>query len=179
MKDTLRLIVATAVLVASVSMVAVAPAAAQSDGGISLEAEGGEVDAGGNVTVSFTVENTGNATGVVLNITDMPDGWEVQSQENANGTWNDNENKWVWLTVGADETVEPSVTLSVPSDASGEYTIAATASTSDTSTDAEATVSVAGSGTETSTSGGSGPGFGAAVTVVALLAVALFARRRH
>ena len=178
MKETLRLLVATAVLVASVSMVAVAPAAAQSDGGLEVSAEGGEVDAGENVTVSFSVENTGEATGVVLNITEAPDGWSVVSQENANGTWNSNENKWIWLTVDADETVEPSVTMSVPDDASGEYTVGATASTSDSSTDVEATVTVAGSGTETSTSGGSGPGFGVAVTLVALLAVALLARRQ-
>jgi PGF-CTERM protein len=177
MKDTLRLLVATAVVVASVSMVAVAPAAAQS-GGLEVSAEGGEVDAGENVTVSFSVENTGEATGVVLNITEAPDGWSVVSQENANGTWNSNENKWIWLTVDADETVEPSVTMSVPDDASGEYTVGATASTSDSSTDVEATVTVAGSGTETSTSGGSGPGFGVAVTLVALLAVALLARRQ-
>lgn len=180
MKDTLRLLVATAVLVASVSMVAVAPAAAQSDGGISVEAEAGDVEAGENVTVSFSVENTGDSsTGAVLDITEMPDDWAVQSHENSNGTWNDNEHKWVWLSIDAGATEEPSVTLSVPDDASGEYTVGATATTTDDSDDAEVTLSVAGTETETDASGSGGPGFGAAVTVVALLAVALLARRRR
>jgi len=180
MKDALRLLIATAVLL---SAVAVVPAAAQSDGGLELTASGGEADPGETVTVSFSVENTGSATGVVLNVTAMPDGWTVQAHENDGGTWNGNENKWVWLTVDSDETVEPSVTLAVPEDASGEHTVAATASTSETATSAEATVTVSSAGTatdaEAGTSDGSGPGFGAAMTVVALLAVALLARRRQ
>lgn len=180
MNDALRLIVATAVLVASVSMVAVAPAAAQSDGGLSVDAEAGDANAGETVTISFSVENTGDDTGVVLNITEIPDGWEIQSHENDNGTWNSNENKWIWLTVPGGETVEPSVTMSVPDDAADEYTVGATASTSQTSTDVEATIGVAGAdnGTATETSGGSGPGFGVVLTLVAVLAAALLARRQ-
>jgi len=183
MRATLRLIVAAAVLVASVSMVAVAPAAAQSDGTLSLSVStsADSVEPGEELTISYTIENTGDeTTGVVLDVTGVPDGWSVAEHSDDGATWRDDQ-KWLYQTVESGSSVEPSVTYTVPDDASGEFTVGGNATTSaSSSTTAETTVTVGDSAnaTATATSGGSGPGFGAAVTVVAVLAVALLVHRR-
>jgi PGF-CTERM protein len=174
MRDAIRALLLTATLLATVAMVATAPAVAQSDGTLDLTVSADDATAGENATVSYTVENTGDEpVAVVLDVTDVPEGWTVQAHADDGGNWRQ-DGKWLFQTVEAGDSVEPSVTFGVPEDASGEYTIGGNASTAASSTTAEATFSVA-----TPTSSGSGPGFGVAVTTVALLAVALLARRQH
>lgn len=176
MRDAIRTLLLTAALLATVAMVATAPAVAQSDGSLSLTVDADDATADGNVTVSYTVENTGDEpTAVVLDVTDVPDGWTVQAHDDDGGNWRE-DGKWLFQTVDAGDSVEPSVTLGVPEDASGEYTIGGNASTSSSSTTGETTFQVTGA---TPTSSGSGPGFGAAVSAVAVLAVALLARRQR
>lgn len=177
MRHAVRLSVAMAVLVGAVALVAVAPATAQSDS-LDLSISADNATAGEEITVTFTVENTGDeASGVILDITETPDDWSIESHEDDGGTWRQ-DGKWLFQTVESGDSVEPSVTMAVPENVSGEYTVAGNASTSETSTTAEATISVTDpSATEGSSAGG--PGFGPVVALVALVAVALLARRRR
>ena len=176
MRGALRPLVVTAVLLGTVAMVAVAPVAAQSASSLDLSVEADDIEPGEELTVSYTLENTGDeAAAVVLDVTGVPEDWSVEGHEDDGGTWRD-DNKWLFQTVESGDSVEPTVTFAVPENASGEFTVGGNASTASASTTAETTLTV---GSATPTSGGSGPGFGAAVTVVALLAVALLARRQH
>ncbi|WP_459193719.1 PKD domain-containing protein [Halosimplex sp. J119] len=88
-------------------------------------------DAGTEVTVPLSLTNDGEAQAFTLDV-DAPESFSVTSQSSDGGTWNAEETRWEWETVGTGETVQPSVTLAVPEDASGNYTVAATAIAADT-----------------------------------------------
>ena len=150
--------------------------AAQETGNESLDltVESGEVQAGENVTVTFTLENTGSQdTGAILNVTASPSEWTVTGHDDADGLWRSDQ-KWLFQTVPAGESVSPSITYQVPENASGEITIAATAMSGDQSVQDEVTLDVQSGADDSS----SIPGFGVTGAVIALMAVALLARRR-
>jgi len=93
--------------------------------------------------------------------------------------------KWLYQSLPAGETVAPSLTLSIPADASGSYDVTAYATDGDKRTAATATVTV-GEESDTATdgptdtaTGGSGPGLTAAGAVAALVGATLLARRRR
>jgi len=176
MRHAVRLTVAATVVVAAVAMVAVAPATAQSADELSITISADDVDPGENLTASFAVENTGDEPfAVVIDVTELPDDWELQSHDDDGATWRSDQ-KWLFQTVESGDSVEPSLTVAVPNDASGEYTIAGNASTTSAAATNETTVTV---GEEVETSSGFGPGFGPVVAVIALLAAALLAHRRR
>ena len=159
----------------------------------STTADGGS--AGGEVTVTFTFENTADETATaIINVTSIPAGWDVAERTDDGGTWNAGDRKWLYTIVPPGSSVSPSLTLSVPADANGTYNVSAIASdgsetiqsnvtfafgtasepttgtdtgdmTTDTETQTDATASPV-----TDATGGSGDGFGVAVTGVALLA---------
>jgi len=155
-----------------------------------VTATASDAAAGGTVTVTFTVENTATeASSAIVNVTALPEGWGIENRTDAGGFWNGGEHKWLYQSVPAGETVAPSLTLSIPADASGSYDVAAYAtddpSVSDNRTAATATVTV-GEESDTATdgptdtaTGGSGPGLTAAGAVAALVGATLLARRRR
>jgi len=91
------------------------------------------VSPGDTVTVTFTVTNTGDEeSAYILNISDYPDDWTIADQQNDGGTWNDDEKKWLWLTVEPDANKQPTVTFEVPEgSADGPRTIDAEVRDSD------------------------------------------------
>jgi PKD repeat protein len=88
--------------------------------------------AGTNATVTFALENTGsNTSGFLLDVESLPGNLTLVSQSADGGTWKGAETKWLWQSVGPNETVEPSVTIGVPDGANGTYEIRARARTAD------------------------------------------------
>lgn len=184
----------TALLVVGLTVLAVPAVTAQDSSTLSLSIEASEAAAGENVTVTFTLENTGDEpTAAILDVSERPDDWEMAGHENDGGVWQGDDEKWLFQTVEAGGAVEPSITLTVPEDASGEFTIAGNVSETESSTTAETTLTIGAEETETEASGDGddggdggdegttnlpGPGFGVVGAIAALLAVALLARRR-
>lgn len=136
-----RLLVVLTVFGAAVPYAALAAPA-------TLTASGGTTSPGETVTVSFTLENTGSeASAYILDASSLPDDFSIESRDDDGGTWKGSENSWLWQTVEAGNTVEPSLTISVPSDANGEYSVDAEAKDSDGVQDtATATITVEGGG---------------------------------
>ena len=78
---------------------------------------------GTNTTVTFNLENTGETnSSYILNLS-LPEGWTAVDYDNAGGDRQDGEAKWLWQTITPNETVSPSVTLEVPEDIEGTYTV--------------------------------------------------------
>jgi PGF-CTERM protein len=162
-----------AVVVLSAAAVG-APAAAQADSSLDVTVTAGAAEAGGNVTVTVDVTNDGDeASAVIVNATTLPARWSVVASD-ADGGSQQSETKWLFMAVAAGDSVSPSLTLAVPSNATGDHTIGVAASTDQTTASDEATISLGGG-----SFGAAGPGFGPAVAVVALLGAALLARARR
>jgi PGF-CTERM protein len=89
----------------------------------SLNATGGTVQAGENLTVSFNLTNTGDETrGYVLNLTkSIPDTFTIANHTDDGGTYSTSGPSWVWTGIESGSSANPSVTLQVPESASGEY----------------------------------------------------------
>jgi len=81
--------------------------------------------AGETVTITFTLENTGENAGSYIVDVSLPENWEVVERSDDGGTWKQSENKWLWQTIEAGATAEPSVTVQIPEDTSGTHTIEA------------------------------------------------------
>ena len=89
----------------------------------SLTSDDVSTPSGTEATVQFGLENTGQQDeGYILNLT-LPEGWEISDRTDDGGTWNSNETKWLWETVGQGEQVQPAVTVSVPEDTEGTYSV--------------------------------------------------------
>jgi PGF-CTERM protein len=184
-----RNVVPVAVIAAAVALAGVAAPVAAQQGDLSLSLQGGEVAPGENVTVTFTLQNNANqSVGAIVNLTSAPDGWTVANHTDGDGLWREDQ-KWLFQTVPAGGSVAPSITFSVPDDASGPFTVEAQAETNNASVSGSTTLQATGGAMQTTTSAESeadggegtsalGPGFGAVAAVVALLAVALLARRQ-
>lgn len=81
---------------------------------------------GSEVTVQLSMTNTGNETvyGPAVQIVDIPDNWNITSIEADGGTARVESGEVLYLSVGPNSTVNPSVTFDVPTNASpGEYSI--------------------------------------------------------
>jgi len=159
---------------------------------LGIEAEASDAEAGGETTVTITFSNNGDeGSGFIVDVTDMPDGWEIENHSDDGGNWNDDESKWLFQRVGAGDSVEPTVTISIPEDASGENEIEIEAlDNEDNSATATATVDLGSEeeedgegdgedGDDGGSSGVTGPGFGAGLAVLAILGAALLALRRQ
>lgn len=119
------------------------PVAGQSDG-LTVSATTDSVEPGGEVVVTFETTNTGDdPTAAILNVTERPD-WSVANRSDDGGLWRDS-GKWLFQTIDAGETATPALRFSVPADASGEYTVAATVTDGDSTASTETTIQVAGS----------------------------------
>lgn len=173
---------------------------------LGIEAETSEAEPGGTTTVTITFSNSGDeGTGGIVDLAEMPDGWEVVNHSDDGGIWNADESKWLFQRVEAGGSVEPTVTLSIPEDANGEQEIEVRGTDGNMNVTTTATVSLGSaddeSGETTDEAGettdddgettdedgdvsgestsGSGPGFGAGTAVLAVLGAALLALRRQ
>jgi len=85
----------------------------------------GQAAPGEEITIEFSLENTGdNPRGYVLNAS-IPESWVVVNQTSGGAVWNAAEHKWAWMTVQADSVVTTSVTIAVPENATDSYTFEA------------------------------------------------------
>ena len=90
-----------------------------------VSAENVSAQNGTEATVQFELENTGRDTnGYILDL-DLPERWTVVNHTTDAGTWKPSENKWLWQSIAPNEEVKPTVTMSVPDEAEGTYTISA------------------------------------------------------
>ena len=86
---------------------------------------------GTNTTVTFDLENTGETnSSYILNLS-LPEGWTAVDYNNDGGDRQDGEAKWLWQTITPNETVSPSVTLEVPKNIEGTYTVSGDALSND------------------------------------------------
>jgi len=84
---------------------------------------------GEEITVRYTLSNTGEAdSGYILDAAALPEGWSIVDRNDDGGVWKASETKWLFQTVPVDNSVTPSLTVSIPNDAAeGSYTLTATA----------------------------------------------------
>jgi hypothetical protein len=115
-KQSILSILLTALMVVSVLSVGAGSVAAQP--AVTVSGQDAATTPGSTVTVSFTVDNTGSATGAILDLQNVPSDWTIESQDAAGGTWSSSESKWLWQTIDADNSKTVSVTFQVPSDTS-------------------------------------------------------------
>jgi PGF-CTERM protein len=83
-----------------------------------------EAEPGTQVTISYTLTNTGaNKSAYILDLS-LPANWTVVNHTDDGATWKSTDNSWLWQTVDPGESVTPSVTLEIPSDAApGDYIV--------------------------------------------------------
>ncbi|WP_254840908.1 NEW3 domain-containing protein [Natronomonas marina] len=79
---------------------------------------------GDQVTVDFTITNTGNNDSAYALDHTIPSDWTVVSTSDAGGTYSDGKSEWVFQTIQPGDSKEPSVTFQIPNDAqTGDYTV--------------------------------------------------------
>jgi PKD repeat protein len=122
-----------AILVVSVILVVALSAAmiTSAAGSAELSATRNTTAPDGQATVTFELTNTGSEAGGYILALSLPDGFGVAETSDAGGTWNAEESKWLYQTIDAGASKSPSVTLSVPADATGDYAIEGTVKTAD------------------------------------------------
>jgi PGF-CTERM protein len=142
----------TQVGVGLLCLLALTGAAAGQSAAFMFTTTAGDAQAGGEVTVTFTYENTGNSTQTaVVNVTSLPEGWEVADRSNDGGQWNSGDQSWLFLSVSPGSTVSPSLTLSVPAEANGTANVSAIASDDSDTIQSSVTLEL-GADNETATS---------------------------
>jgi len=157
----------------------------------SLSADGpSDAAPGTTVTISFTVNNTGDATSAYVLEGSLPDGWTVVNHSDDGGIWKSSESTWLWQSVAAGNSVGPSVTIQVPQNATGTYTISGTLKDADgVQANSSTTINVGTSATPTTTTTETattetddestdtlGPGFGMIMAIVAVIVTLLLLR---
>lgn len=84
------------------------------------------------VTVSMNLTNTGSSDENYIADFTVPDGWSIQSHSDDGGDWNSGDQSLLWQNIGADASVTPSISLTVPADeSSGTYSVVTAAKTND------------------------------------------------
>jgi hypothetical protein len=142
--------------VVGIVVVAIGLAMAVSAEPAALSAENdGPAEPGDNVTVSYSLENTGESdSGYILDVQSIPDGWTVVEHSDDGGTWKESDTRWLYQTIEPGETKNPSVTLEIPAgESDGQYTIEGEAKDNETVRDrTSTTVTVESRSTATPTS---------------------------
>jgi hypothetical protein len=131
------------VAVALFVLVALSIPAAAASATLSSSSSSGAVEAGETVKVTFELTNDGDETeNFILDVTSVPDDWEIVDRTDDGGTWSENNRAWRFTSVDGSaldpsETVSPSLTFRT--DSPGEYTVAARADSEDGTEDTTAT----------------------------------------
>ncbi|QCC50033.1 cadherin-like domain-containing protein [Halapricum salinum] len=87
----------------------------------------GQAAPGEEIVIEFRLENTDDTPrGYVLNAS-VPDSWVVVNQSSDGAFWNEEDQKWAWMTVQPDSVVTASMTVAVPENATDSYTLEALA----------------------------------------------------
>lgn len=96
---------------------------------VDLSAPSDPVSQGSTVSVTATLRNTGDrpSPAPVFDLAALPDGWTVDSWSNADATYRDATNEWLWTELRSGEREQLTLTLDVPERAesvsvSGELT---------------------------------------------------------
>lgn len=113
---------------ANVSFETTASSDADQGSPISLSVSAGTAAPGENVTLEFNFTNTNDTSmaGPALNVTGIPANWSVVDHETAGATFSTDPPSWLWLSLGAGVSKQPTLTLSVPnSTAPGNYSVTA------------------------------------------------------
>lgn len=148
---------------------------------------------GDTITASMSVTNTGNKTSGYILAVFAPESWEIVNRTDDAGVWKNGKNKWIWLSIGSGETRQPTLTFTVPEDATQRPARISVivksnngvnnSGVSDTATHKVSirspttnVDSTAGTTTDGTTTDGSGPGFGISAGIAALVTVALLSR---
>jgi hypothetical protein len=127
------------------------------DGPLRVEVSGGTVDAGGTITVTFRIANTGDAPlerpAIQTKLPREASGWTVKSHEDDGGRWGKKGIAWFFRTIEPGGEREPSVTISVPADADpAEYSLRVHAQAGkELRTEATAVITVSDGGEPTTT----------------------------
>jgi len=120
---------------------AIMPAVASAQ--MSLDAPEQTASPGDTVTLEFTLENTGSEPkAFIMDVGELPEGWEIESRSDKGGVWQDVELKWLFQTIEPDSSKTPSLTVNVPESADGQYEIDVTAKTNDNQITQTTTVTV-------------------------------------
>lgn len=138
---TILCVVAVAVVVGT-AVGGAAGSASEADGAtaasldVTVNTTAGSVAPGENLAVSIVVANTGDsaAAGLVVNVT-TPERWRIVGRTDAEGVWRGRTAEWFWADLPPGERVTPAVTVRIPANASGEFTVAVSASTGRNVTD--------------------------------------------
>lgn len=86
--------------------------------------------AGQNVTVRLMLLNRGNTTfdAPIVNVGQFPANWTVVNHTSDGGRYRDGSREWLWQYLGPEKKVRPTLTVSIPENATGgTYTLTATA----------------------------------------------------
>ena len=142
---------------------------------------------GDDVTVSATITNTGENPGGFVGDVSLPDGWSVSGQTAEGAIWNDGDQSWLWQSIDSDTSVNPSVTVAVPSNATaGSYDVAMVIKSNE-GIEANTTHTITISGESSSSTDANDenetddslPGFGIWSAIVALCTVGYVLRRGY
>lgn len=82
-----------------------------------------EAQPGETVTVTFTLKNTGDQPRAHIVGVGTPDGFTIKNRSDDGASWNGQKSEWLFQTIQSGDSVSPSLTLKVPEEASGEYTV--------------------------------------------------------
>jgi PGF-CTERM protein len=139
------------VAVASVVVVLLAATTVVIGADASLSADAPERAAGGEeIIVTLTLTNDGSESAAYILDARLPDGWRLVTHDDDGGTWNADDQSWYWRTIRPGETVRPTLTLRVPSDATGDFDISFVARSGDETVGSDSEIISAGQ-TETAT----------------------------
>ena len=79
---------------------------------------------GETVTISVTISNSGENPGGYVGDVSLPDGWSVSEQTADGAIWNDGDRSWLWQSINAGDSVNPSISVTIPSnETAGSYDI--------------------------------------------------------
>jgi hypothetical protein len=160
----------------------VSSVAADSGVNVTLNPTRDTVEPGETVQIGVTVENDADSVSPapVLRVDTLPNGWAIESWSGTEAAYRNSTDEWLWTTLQPGETLKFTITVSLPSDASGTETIGMALADGDNrtaATDTTLTVGNGPAGEETNTSDGGDepsvvyeiPGFGFNITLLAIL----------
>lgn len=79
---------------------------------------------GETVTISVTISNTGDEPGGYVGDISLPEDWTIDSQSPDGAIWNAGDRSWLWQSIQPGDSVNPSMTVAIPTnETSDSYTV--------------------------------------------------------